>query len=204
MIKLTINNKPYYIPTKGNELSMVQYNALRLWALNEDAQEYDLVSALSGMDVDDAIESASIWNGRLDIESMADLFKHVDDAHAKEVTVNGEVLKPKAMELLKVSQRLLLKQIFDKVAGGEALEEHLPRVLAIGFGEQMYGKGWAGNVSLSTSIFEQQPAYIFLPVAYFFLRSACLTKKDGTLSSSLLMRHGIAQVVRKCKSLVYG
>lgn len=204
MIKLTINNKPYFIPTKGNELSMLQYNALRLWALNDGAQEYDLVSALSGMDVDDAIESASIWANRLDIESMADLFKHIDDAHAKEVTVNGEVLTPKAMALLKVSQRLLLKQVFDKVAEGEALEEHLPRILAIGFGEQMYGKGWAGNVSLSTAIFEQQPAYIFLPVAYFFLRSACLMKKDGTLSSSLLMRLGLMQVARKCKGLVYG
>jgi hypothetical protein len=108
------------------------------------------------------------------------------------------------MAMLKVSQRMLLKQVFDKVAEGEALEPHLPRVLAKGFGEQMYGKGWTANVSMATKIFEEQPAHEFLPVAYFFLRSALYMKSNGKVSFSLLMRHGLMQVASRCKGLAYG
>ena len=202
MIKLKINSTSFTIPTTASEISLKQFIALRAWALNTDSEEYDLVSAFTGMDIDDAIDSAHIWQGRIDIADMVKLFSI--EQSDKAIEVAGVTLKPVKFELLKVSQRMLMQPIYTALADGKELEQYLPRILAIGYGKQLHGKAWASNLSLSEQLFEEASAMDVLPSAYFFLHSSLILKKDGRLSSFRLMKFGLMQVANRWRGLVFG
>lgn len=180
MKKLTINGTPYTIPTEPGELTVRDFTQLATWATSDEDTAM-LVARLASMTYADAVDSAQIWNGAINLAGMAELMRNVHAMEAPEaVQVMGKACKVEDFQLLNLGQRIALLDVVKQINGDDmAYLKAVPRMLAICVGPQVYGEGWAGYLdALDTDIWEMK-AKEAIPATAFFLPVWKGTKQNG-------------------------
>lgn len=176
MIKLKANSTTYILPTKGSELSMGNFLALQEWAKAGTHGSAELVSALSGLPVDDALQVAGKWERHFDFESIVLSLESYPSLDAPKLfEVSGQEVKRRNFGQLKAGQRILLQELKD-------IDKSLARIVTICIAPDVYKDNWASNIDLLEEEVKQMDASVSVPLAYFFLGSGIITKSNGVIS----------------------
>ena len=198
MIKLKANSTTYILPTKGAELSMGNFLALQEWAKAGNHGSAELVSALSGLPVDDALQVAGKWERYFDFESIVSSLESYPSLDAPKLfEVSGQEVKRRNFGQLKAGQRILLQELKD-------IDKSLARIVAICIAPQVYKDDWASNISLLEEEIKQMDASIAVPLAYFFLGSGMTMRSSGVMYLFRLMLISSWQRVTGIKSISFG
>lgn len=187
MIKIKANDTTYMLPTAGGELTLGEYLKVEEWAQEDSKGIADLVSALSGLPIDDAVSMADKWHSYFDFNSIVSAIQALPSlVPSMRIDVGGKKIKIKGFWAMKLGQRILLRDLKEP-------HKNLARVLAICISPQVYGKKWAGNLDLLEKEVEQLPAKVAIPLAYFFLSNGMSTSGNGRwfnlLLTLILSRH---------------
>jgi len=198
MIKIKANNQTYILPTKGSELSMGNFLALQEWARAGSHGSADLVSALSGLPIADALQLAGRWERHFDFESIVSSLESYPSLDAPKLfEVSGQEVKRKNFGQLKAGQRILLKEIGD-------IDKSLARIVAICIAPDVYKDNWASNIDLLEEEVKQMDASVAVPLAYFFLGSGMITRSNGVMYLFRLILTLSRQKIEGWKSISFG
>jgi len=198
MIKLKANSTTYILPTKGEELSMGNFLALQEWAKAGNHGSAELVSALSGLPVDDALQVAGKWERYFDFESIVSSLESYPSLDAPKLfEVSGQKVKRRNFGQLKAGQRILLQELKD-------IDKSLARIVAICIAPDVYKDNWASNVSLLEEEVKQMDASVAVPLAYFFLGSGMITRSSGVMYLFRLILTLSRQKIEGWKSISFG
>ena len=141
MIKLRKDSKVYQLPTTSEELTLGNFMALSEWTKG-DQSTAGIVSALSGIDLDDALSIAGKWEKHMEWDSIVGTLKSYPTLEAPtKFNVGGKELKRKPFGSMLTGQRIALLDL----AKANDMQDCLDSALSICLAPQVYGTQWANR-----------------------------------------------------------
>jgi len=184
-VTLTYKGKRISLPTTAKELTLWQYQAL-VACFNDSRTDYaSLISAITGLPIDAILAS----------EGNADLFPAILDGMANEIAswptsdaskdfeVRGIKHHVKAWGLQTMGQRIAYQQATE----GKDYTQAMHLVLAILVARDAFGDKWGENYMMLAQEMRYAPAYMAVPILFFFWRKRTAMSLDGEIQLSSLL-----------------